>query len=225
MPLERMLSRALLHTIAPSDDTLASVVRALRAPAAGDERWAELVEAALALRGRPCVDRPRNWGRFLYRLVRELDPDRCLAVGAGTFGSYIAAGLAANYQGRLVAIDRDGSALLDEIAVDERVIVRTGHVADELPVALDELGTVDLALIDGRRQCEPALEYFTALAGATAPGGLLILADLGDMAAAWREIRADPRVTGSMTVGSIGFVVLGGARTRHWRVPRLTVAE
>lgn len=221
-----MLSRALLHTIAPSDDALASVVRALRAPAAREERWPELVEAGLARRERPwAAHRPRNWGRFLYRLVRELDPDRCLAVGAGTFGSYIAAGLAANYQGRLVAIDRDESAILDDIAVDERVIVRTGPVADELPAVLDELGMIDLALIDGRRQHEPALQYFSALAGATAPGGLLILADLGDMAAAWREIRADPRVTGSMTVGSIGFVVLGGARTRHWRVPRLTVAE
>jgi predicted O-methyltransferase YrrM len=213
-------SQALVRTMVPADATLAAVVRALRVPAMDEERWTAEIDAAS--RRRLLKDRePPYWGRFLYRLVREVVPDRCVATGTGIAVGYVAAGLTANYGGQLVAIERDESrarvarSVVDELGLGEQTTVRVGRYADRLPVALEEMGTVDLAVIDVR--------LFATIAERTAPGGLLVLDGVAELRTPWRGIRADPRVTGSMTVGPAGFAVIGGVRSRHRRIPRLTV--
>lgn len=182
------------------------------------------------------TSKPPDWGRFLYRVVRELRPERCLELGTsvGMSGSYIGAGLAANDHGRLITIEgqeqsaRVADDVFRQVGVDVRVELLVGAFADRLPGALEELGGVDLAFVDGHHQYAPTMSYFATIVEATAPGGLLVFDDvtyaLGDMQAAWRDIRTDPRVTGSMTVGTVGFAVVGGRRADHRRVPRLTLS-
>jgi predicted O-methyltransferase YrrM len=181
------------------------------------------------------TSKPPDWGRFLYRVVRELRPERCLELGTsvGMSGSYIGAGLAANADGRLITIEgqeqsaRVARDVFREVGVDARVELRVGAFAGRLPGVLEELGGIDLAFVDGHHQYEPTMSYFATIAEATARGGLLVFDDvtygLGDMQAAWRDIRTDDRVTGSMTVGAVGFAVIGGRPADHRRVPRLTV--
>jgi predicted O-methyltransferase YrrM len=181
------------------------------------------------------TSKPPDWGRFLYRVVRELRPERCLELGTsvGMSGSYIAAGLTSNDRGRLVTIEGEepsatvARAVFEQIGVAPRVDVRIGRFSDQLASALDELGGADLVFIDGHHQYEPTMAYFATILEAASPGGLLAFDDvtyrLGDMETAWRDIRANPRVTGSLTVGSVGFAVVDGRRTDHRRVRRLTV--
>jgi predicted O-methyltransferase YrrM len=180
------------------------------------------------------TSKPGQWGRFLYRIVRELRPERCLELGTsvGMSGCYIAAGLAANARGRLITIEgeeapaRVAREVFEQAALGARVEVRVGQFADEMPAALDSLGEVELAFIDGHHQYAPTMNYFTTILEATVPGGLLVFDDITyirDMKAAWRDIRADSHVTGSMTIGTVGFAVIGGQRAEHRRVPLLTV--
>src|SRR5204863_6617914 len=131
-------------------------------------------------------------------------PERCLELGTsvGMSGSYIAAGLAANGQGRLITIEgeepsaRVARAVFEEVQVAPRVDVRVGRFADAIPGVLQELGATDLIFIDGHHQYEPTMSYFATILEATVPGSLLVFDDvtynLGDMEAAWRDIRADP---------------------------------
>jgi predicted O-methyltransferase YrrM len=148
-------------------------------------------------------------------------------------GSYLGAGLAANGSGRLITIEgAEASAavardVFEQVGVSDRVEVRVGTFDDQMPGALASLGGVDLAFIDGHHQYEPTLRYFATILAVTAPGGLLLFDDityaLGDMEGAWREIRAHPRVTGSLTVGNVGVAVVDGRPFAHRRVRRLTV--
>jgi predicted O-methyltransferase YrrM len=181
------------------------------------------------------TSKPPDWGRLLYRIARRLRPGRCLELGTsvGISGSYIGAGLEANGSGRLITIEGQPAVAaiartsFEQVGVSGRVEGRVGSFADELPGALAALGGVDLAFIDGHHQYEPTLDYFAAIRDATGGRALFVFDDItytrGDMAAAWRDIRAHPRVTGSLTVGSVGFAVIDGRRWGHRSLPELAL--
>jgi predicted O-methyltransferase YrrM len=182
------------------------------------------------------TSKPPAWGRFLYRIVRQLRPGRCLELGTsvGMSGSYIAAGLAANAHGHLTTIEGEEPSanvardVFEQVGVGTRVDVRVGRFTDELPAALVELGGVDLAFIDGHHLYAPTISYFEAIREVTAPGGLLVFDDIsytGDMKRAWSEIRANAGVTGSLTVGTVGFAVVGGQPFAHRRIPLLPASR
>jgi predicted O-methyltransferase YrrM len=176
---------------------------------------------------------PPAWGRFLYRLVRELRPGRCLELGTsvGISGCYLGAGLSANGMGRLITIEGTAAAadvardVFAELGLDERIEVRTGLFAERLPGAIADLGGIDMAFIDGHHQYEPTLRYFAAVLEASAPGALLVFDDvsyrLGNMKDAWQRIRSNARVTGSMTIHTVGIAVVDGRSESHRRLPRL----
>jgi predicted O-methyltransferase YrrM len=181
------------------------------------------------------TSKPRDWGRFLYRIVRELRPERCLELGTsvGMSGCYIAAGLSANSSGRLITIEGEEQAanvargVFERVGVGARVESRIGRFTDEMPSALQALGGVDLAFIDGHHEYAPTISYFETIREVTAPGGLLVFDDITysrEMKAAWSEVRAHAGVTGSMTIGTVGFAVVGGQRAAHHRVPLLTLS-
>jgi predicted O-methyltransferase YrrM len=181
------------------------------------------------------TSKPQDWGRLLYRIVRRLRPSRCLELGTsvGISGSYIGAGLEANRSGKLITIEGQPEVAsiardtFERASVSGRVEGRVGSFNDELPDALAALGGVDLAFVDGHHQYEPTLAYFATIRDATAGRALFVFDDVtytrGDMEAAWREIRADRRVTGSLTVGSVGFAVIDGRQWGHRRLPDLAL--
>jgi predicted O-methyltransferase YrrM len=179
------------------------------------------------------TSKSEGWGRSLYRIVSSLRPERCLELGTsvGMSACYIGAGLTSGGFGRLITIEgQDDSAqtareALDEARVSDRVEVRVGQFADVMPGALDDLGGVDFAFIDGHHQYQPTIDYFRSIVDRTANGGLLMFDDidypLGDMARAWTEIRADARVTASLTVEHVGLAVVKGSASPHRRLRQL----
>lgn len=182
------------------------------------------------------ASRPRPWGMLFYRLIREVRPTRCLELGTnvGMSGAYIGGGLAANGAGRLVSIEGQQAratvarSVFEEIDLLQYVDVRVGRFADLLPEILSELAPLELAFIDGHHLYEPTMQYFDAIAEASAPGSLLIFDDVvywrAEMAAAWDAIKADRRVTASLTVGTVGFAVVNGVPAGHDRLARLPIA-
>jgi hypothetical protein len=100
-----------------------------------------------------------GWGRLFFRIVRGLRPQRCLELGSsvGMSACYIGAGLAANAEGRpitiagLDAVADIARRALSSAGVGDRVTVGTGTFADRFGGALESLGGVDLAFIDGHR--------------------------------------------------------------------------
>jgi predicted O-methyltransferase YrrM len=265
-----------------ADPTLHAVVRALTAPAAGEDRWVEAIEAkrrALesssetitfvidadqanwwrdyisrsraeqppVLRDSEHVDRqlgelatstsrPTAWGRLFYRVVRALHPERSVELGTsvGMSAAYFGAGHRDNQHGRLTTVEGQRNSadvaerVFSELAIADHVDVVCGQFDDVLPGVLEKLGTVDLAFIDGNHHREPTLRYFEMLASRTTPGGLLVFDDIfypldHGMEAAWRDIRADRRVTASLTVGTVGFGVVNGRIDQHHTLKRLPV--
>lgn len=179
--------------------------------------------------------KPAAWGRLFFRIVRALRPRRCLELGTsvGMSASYIGAGLAANGDGRLVTIEGIDAVAdiarrtLSHAGVGDRVAVVTGRFADRLDGALETLGGVDLAFVDGHHLRDPTLAYFNAIAPATRAAGLLIFDDVSywheGMEEAWTAIRGDPRITGSLTVENVGFAVVGGTAGGHRALDRLSI--
>jgi predicted O-methyltransferase YrrM len=182
------------------------------------------------------TSKPPHWGRLLFRLVHRLAPQRCLELGTsvGISGSYLAAGLhTVGSGGRLITLEGQASSaalatrLFAELGLDAQVDVRTGWFDDTLEGALATLGGVDLAFIDGHHEYQPTLNYFAAVEPVTAPGGLLVFDDVSywdkGMARAWAEVQQHPAVTGSVTIGSVGFAVVRGTPSGHHRIAGLAL--
>jgi len=175
-----------------------------------------------------------EWGRFFYRIVSALRPERCLELGTsvGMSGCYIAAALTCGGFGHLITIE--GQASSAEVArhafatagVVDRVDIRIGQFVDQTPAALAELGGVDLAFIDGHHQYQPTIDYFRTIMDSASPGGLLVFDDVdypfGDMARAWREIQQHARVTSALTIATVGLAVIdGGSAAFYAGIPQL----
>ena len=187
-----------------ADPRLEALRVALRVPAAGaDARCARIearraeLEAATDVTARPVAS--PDQGRLLYRLVVALGPHRCLALGpsAGIPGAYLGAGLEQRGTGRLVTLE--------------------GREAEALPDVLADLGEVHLAVVGGQQAHAPTLAAFAAILERAVPGTVLVLDDVAHdgVARAWREIREHPRVTGSLTIGPVGFAVVDGVPDAH----------
>jgi predicted O-methyltransferase YrrM len=179
------------------------------------------------------TSKPPSWGHLFYRLTRALQPTRCLELGTsvGMSASYIAGALTDNGQGMLITIEGEDAIAdvaregLRQIGAADHADVRTGKFADLLGAAIDDLGGIDLAFVDGHHLREPTLDYFNRIAPAASDGALLIFDDVSPwhegMEEAWREIREDPRVTGSLTIAAVGFAVVGGVPDGHHTVPHI----
>lgn len=158
------------------------------------------------------------WGRFLYHLVRELRPARCLEMGTcvGVSTSYQAAALAENRAGEIVTLE--GAAALSELAREnldrlgllDRARLVMGRFRDTLAPTLDQLEPVDYAFVDGHHDEAATLGYFDRIAERLAPGAVVVFDDIAwsdGMARAWEAIAGDPRVIAAIDLATIGVVV------------------
>jgi predicted O-methyltransferase YrrM len=148
------------------------------------------------------------WGRMLFHLVRQSQPDRALELGTalGVSAAYQGAALERNGHGRLVTVE--GAAPLAEIARRnlarlgiDCVEVVAGRFIDVLPAVLEDLRPVDYAYIDGHHDGRATLEYFEMVLDAIDGPALVVLDDIGisrGMRDAWNAIRRHPRVGGAV---------------------------
>lgn len=159
----------------------------------------------------------RPWRRLLFKLVRAYRPSSCLELGTslGFSGAYQAAALEANGAGRLLSLE--GALPLAEVAarvwsglsLDSRATVRAGRFQDTLRGALEDLGEVDFALIDGHHDGTATIGYFEQILPYAADGALLVFDDIlwyPKMREAWLRIASYPKVKLAVDLEVLGIV-------------------
>jgi predicted O-methyltransferase YrrM len=163
----------------------------------------------------------RPWGTFLLRLVRELEPASCVELGAcvGISGAYQAAGLELNGSGRLVTVE--GTIELAALARETfaelglgRVEVRVGAFDRVLDDALEAAAPIDLAFVDAGKQRRTFEWQLERLLPWLAPGAVVVLDDIHwsrELAAAWRDLRRDPRFELATDLWRVGMVRTAGS--------------
>lgn len=147
---------------------------------------------------------PPRFGRYLHKAVDFTGARHVLELGTnlGIGTAYLASALPTG--GRLVTIDADeqlvarAKATVKHAAADARVSFRAGTFAAELGPALESLGRVDLAFLDGHHEDEPTRRYFAQVCRYRHSGTVVILDDIhwsAGMESAWEWVKARPEVT------------------------------
>ena len=175
---------------------------------------------------------PPRFGAYLHKAVDFAGAKRVLELGTnlGLGTAYLASALPRD--GRLITIDADGQVLakaremVAAAAPQAEVEFVRGTFAEQLPRALERMGGVDLAFLDGHHADGPTREYFAAVSEHRHDSTVVILDDIHwspGMEAAWAWVRARPEVTLTIDLGRWGVVFFDpGVRTaRHLTiVPR-----
>ncbi|MCX5771839.1 MAG: class I SAM-dependent methyltransferase [Candidatus Hydrogenedentes bacterium] len=165
------------------------------------------------------ASKPKLWAGFLLKLVREFRPGSCLELGTclGVSACYEGAGLHMNGAGRLVTLE--GAPEFAEIARANfqrlglsNVSVITGPFQKTLGEALDQLGPIDYAFIDGHHQEAPTIEYFRKISARANPGAVLVFDDINwsdGMKRAWRSVASSPGVFYPVNLHTLGVCIYG----------------
>ena len=161
---------------------------------------------------------------LLFRLVRELQPQGVIEMGAcvGISACYEAAALELNGSGRLLTLE--GSEVLAErsshtiadLDLAHRARVRIGHFADTLTAAIAELEPVGFAFIDGNHVEKATVDYMNELVPHAADEAVLVFDDINwspGMRRAWASIVADPRFAMTVDMGTMGLAVVSASAT------------
>jgi predicted O-methyltransferase YrrM len=161
----------------------------------------------------------RPWALTLFRLVRALDPKGCLELGTclGVSAAYQAAALQVNGSGgRLTTLEGNpyratiARENLSKLGLD-RVEIGVGLFTETLQPALEDLGVVDYAFIDGHHDGKATVAYYRAILPFLAERSVVIFDDIAwtpDMKRAWAEITADPRIVVAVDLFKVGICVV-----------------
>jgi predicted O-methyltransferase YrrM len=164
------------------------------------------------------VSKAQKPALMLYWLARALDPQRVLELGTnvGISSAYLAIALKANSEtGRLKTLEvsqyrqRLASGVHAHLGLDN-VSYSLGLFADTLAEAMDEMGEIDLAFIDGHHSYQPTLDYFDAIFKHSAEDAVFVFDDIRwspGMKQAWSEIRSDERLGLIVDFHSVGVCV------------------
>jgi predicted O-methyltransferase YrrM len=158
---------------------------------------------------------PARYGRLLFRMVRYFDLKNIIELGSCTgIGSLYLASAMGN--GKLVTLEGDpvlalvSRESLDHFAPDGSDATVINEEFDEgLPAVLEELGSVDLAFVDGNHCREATLAYFETLLPYCHEHSILVFDDINwsvDMAGAWKTIRQHPSVRLTIDLHRMGLV-------------------
>jgi predicted O-methyltransferase YrrM len=166
---------------------------------------------------------PAIWGRFLMRVVRELQPRSCLELGTGVGIStaYQAAALELNGAGRLVTLDaaeswatvaREG---FHHLGLEARIELRLGWIQSSVTEVLERRAPIDYAFVDAEHQEDPTRGYFETLLPYLSERAVVVFDDIGLsrlMRRGWRGIRRHDRVGTAVGLGRMGAAVVSGTR-------------
>lgn len=169
---------------------------------------------------------PARQAQMLFRLARFLDARRVLELGTsfGLTSLYLAHGApdaqVVTIEGcpRTHAIARRHFDLLGA----HRIHALLGPFERMLPEALEQLGAVDLVLVDGHHAELPTLAYFEACMGHVAGEAVFVFDDIRwsrGMERAWQAVKGHPRVTVTIDLFDLGLVfVRPGQAREHFRL-------
>jgi len=171
----------------------------------------------------------KQWLLLLFRIIRELRPRLCLELGTnlGISASYQAAALKVNDRGEIVTLEGEKNLValaeknFERLGLDN-VSAIVGRFHDTLGGALDELGPVDLAFIDGHHDGDATMNYFDQIHPALSENAIVVFDDIfwsESMQRFWRAIVDDGRVLASVELAQWGIVIAGsrGEQKSHFR--------
>ena len=158
---------------------------------------------------------PDRFGRYLFKTVDYLRATRVLELGTnvGLGSCYLASALPLD--GRLISLDADPQVLakadwaIRQMVPAPNFELRQGKFVDTLAGALEDLGQVDLAFIDGHHAEQPTKDYYTAIAKRCHANSIIILDDIHwseGMEAAWAWVQQQPNVTLTLDLYRWGVV-------------------
>lgn len=177
------------------------------------------------------ASKPLEAAILLFLLTRAIKPSNVIELGTnvGVSSAYIAAALKLNgQQGRAITLDvspyrqRLAKSVHCNLGLDNVSYVE-GLFTDTLQSSLRDLGSIDLAFIDGHHQYQPTLDYFEEILAFSHPDTVFVFDDIrwsDDMEKAWSQIRSDDRLGLIVDLSKVGVSV-----PRQQDVPQRVVFE
>ncbi len=155
---------------------------------------------------------PKVIAAMLQRLADYIGAERILELGAnlGITTSYLAAAKSAK---KVIAIEGDPLMAMkanehtNDLGLPATVIC--GSFEEALPKALNELGSVDLAYLDGNHRKEPTLRYFNEILPYTTNETAIAIGDIhwsAEMEDAWHTLMDHPSVGVTIDLFYVGLV-------------------
>src|SRR2546421_12020039 len=157
----------------------------------------------------------KKLARLLFRMVNYYQPVNIIELGTA-FGLTTAYLAAANGNASVFTIE--GAPALAALArknFEQLNLFNTklleGHFDALLPSLLADVGSVDLAFVDGNHRLEPTMHYFDLLLRHSNEKSILIFDDIHwseEMETAWKKIQSHPSVTCTVDLFFLGLVFL-----------------
>ncbi len=142
----------------------------------------------------------RAFYHFLFRLILFFQPHSILELGTN-LGLSALSMHRARQKARLITIEGcpHTAALARKLFAERRARIEllNDDFATALPRALQSLGRVDFALIDGNHRKKATIDYFQQILPYTHPRSVLFFDDIHwspGMTEAWKQIKAHPKV-------------------------------
>ena len=157
--------------------------------------------------------KPKKFSQLLFRIVDHYSPTTILELGTslGITTAYLASAKAASS-----VVTLEGSPAIAGVARNNfsklnllNIQLLEGNFDETLSMALEKMGKIDLAFIDGNHRYEPTVRYYRQLIPALHEYSVLIFDDIHwskEMEKAWEEINQDPLVMLSIDLFFIGLV-------------------
>lgn len=158
--------------------------------------------------------KPKKFGQFLFRMVKEYQPQTILELGTslGITTSYLSL---AKPDAKLITMEG-----AKEVANTARRNFQTlnlqnyslieGNFDSTLSAVVSGVSTVDLAFIDGNHRQTPTEQYFRELLPKTNNDSILIFDDIHwskEMEQAWETIKNHPSIRCTIDLFFIGIVI------------------
>jgi predicted O-methyltransferase YrrM len=157
--------------------------------------------------------KPKKFGQLLFRIVDHYAPQTILELGTslGITTAYLATARDAS---RVITIE--GAAAVAGVAKNNftrlglhNIELIQGNFDETLLPTIQQMGSIDLAFVDGNHRYEPTVRYFREILPAMHEYSILIFDDIHwskEMEQAWEEIKRDNSVTLSIDLFFIGLV-------------------
>ena len=194
----------------------AELPRELAAPEPAAAWDPSALEGAAGMCGMLSV--PRAWGRFLFHLVRRLQPQSCLEIGTGlgVSATYQAAALELNGAGKLTTVDtmdhaRAADASFAKLGLAERASLIIDEPGAGVARAIELSSPFDFVLIDADHTEAAAISDFDSVAPHLGEGAVVIVDDIAwenGMQRAWEVIRHRPQVELGLGLRRFGIVAM-----------------
>ena len=161
------------------------------------------------------VSKPPKPALMLFLLTRAIKPLNVIELGTnvGISSAYIGAALKVNGQGgKITTLDaspyrqRLGKEIHCNLGLDNIAYVQ-GLFRDTLNPSLMQLGSIDLAFIDGHHQYQPTLDYFEEILKFSTPDAAFVFDDIRwseGMKKAWSHFQSDERLGVIVDLSSVG---------------------